>query len=300
MALPRTTDRSDHRRSALCRRAADRLCAHGGPCLRMGLAAISSVGLPLVRPAVGWSAIGVAALTVAVVHKGPQFATIANSVQQASPGRAPQPAALPDGGGQHPCAGDGARRRRVDHWGCKGWGARFSEFVAGYSAADSQQLAESILARSEAAMREAIRAFPDGTHVHDLQADGHCNRSTTLRATVEIHGSELRVDYAGSSPERADAGVNCVLNTTHAHTIYRLKCSLLPDLPDNDGFVPADHVECSGGIDRELPLPCAGEGALEDQLPSSQCDLRRSRGSVGGKSAGRKRLFLVHPRPSTG
>ncbi len=42
----------------------------------MGLGAISSVGLPLARPAVGCSTVEVAAVTVVGVLKCPQFATV--------------------------------------------------------------------------------------------------------------------------------------------------------------------------------------------------------------------------------
>ena len=160
-------------------------------------------------------------------------------------------------------------------------GARLSEFVADYSAEALQDLAESILARSEAAMRDAIRELPDGTYVHELHADGHGDKPTLLRATITIDADEILVDYDGSSRQRSDAGVNCVMNTTHAHTIYPLKCSLLPDLPNNEGlFRPISSRAPLGSIvNCRFPAPVKARsktsyhlhnaiyGALAEVLP---------------------------------
>ena len=143
-----------------------------------GLGAISSFGLPLVRPAVGWSAVEVAALTVAVVLRDLSLQRLRIRTRTLHQGgrrnrqlyrmmvvsiHAPEM-----GLGDVEVIGGAARV----------WGARLSEFVADYSAADFQQLAESILARYGAAMPEAIRALPDGTCVHELKADGHRDRPT--------------------------------------------------------------------------------------------------------------------------
>ena len=128
-------------------------------------------------------------------------------------------------------------------------GARLAEFVADYSETQFQRLADSILRRSEEAMRRAIRALPGGRYTHEIQADGHGGVATVLRAAVEVAGDSIHVDYTGSSPQRADAGVNCVLNTTHAHTIYPLKCCLLPELPNNEGlFRPISTCAPPGSI----------------------------------------------------
>ena len=160
-------------------------------------------------------------------------------------------------------------------------GARLSEFIADYSESALQELAECILARSEAAMRGAIRELPDGTYIHEVRADGHGDRPTVLRATVRIRGDEIHVDYTGSSSQRSDAGVNCVLNTTHAHTIYPLKSSLLPDLPNNEGLFRAISSSAPPGsiVNCRFPAPVKARsktsyhlhnaiyGALADVLP---------------------------------
>ena len=160
-------------------------------------------------------------------------------------------------------------------------GARLSEFIADYSEAGFRQLADAILVRSEAAMREAIRGLPDGAYVHEIEADGHGGKPTLLRARVEVRADTIHVDYAGSSPQRSDAGVNCVLNTTHAHTIFPLKCSLLPGLPNNEGlFRPISSSAPVGSIvNCRFPAPVKARsktsyhlhnaiyGALAEVLP---------------------------------
>jgi N-methylhydantoinase B len=134
--------------------------------------------------------------------------------------------------------------------------ARIGEFVADYSADALDRTAEAILERSEAAMRAAIRRIPEGTYAHAIDCDGY-KVPTHVRASVTIRGGEAVVDYTGSSPQRADASVNCVLNVSHAHSLFALKCSLVPDVPNNEGlFRPIRTVAPEGSIlNARFPAP---------------------------------------------
>ena len=78
-----------------------------------------------------------------------------------------------------------------------------------------------------------------------------------LHATIEVENETLEIDYTGSSPERPDAAVNCVFNTTFAHTIYPLKCSLLPDLPNNEGLFRPISVKAPPGSIVNCSYPAA-------------------------------------------
>jgi N-methylhydantoinase B len=133
---------------------------------------------------------------------------------------------------------------------------RFGEFVADYGAAAYQVLCDAILARSEAAMRDAIRAIPDGAYRGRAEADGF-REPVQIRLSVGVDGDALTVDYTGSSPQSQTSSVNCVLNVTFAHTIYPLKCSLVPDLPNNEGlFRPIRVVAPPGSVfNARFPAP---------------------------------------------
>lgn len=112
---------------------------------------------------------------------------------------------------------------------------RFDEFVADYGVDGYQALCDEILTRSEAAMRDAIRTIPRGTYRGLAWADGY-QEPVRVQAAVTVGDGSLEVDYTGSSPQSSIGSVNCVLNVTFAHTIYPLKCSLVPDLPNNEGL----------------------------------------------------------------
>lgn len=60
-----------------------------------------------------------------------------------------------------------------------------------------------IIARTEAAMRAAIRALPDGVYAFEDWLDDWGPGTDPLRVnvTVSVRGDGLTVDYAGSSPQ---------------------------------------------------------------------------------------------------
>jgi len=133
---------------------------------------------------------------------------------------------------------------------------RFAEFVADYGVAAFQTLCAQILERSEVAMRNAIRAVPPGHYVGTALADGYRD-PVKVHVTVDVGDGSIRVDYTGSSPESATSSVNCVLNVTVAHTIFPLKCSLTPDVPNNEGlFRPIEVFAPAGSIfNARFPAP---------------------------------------------
>jgi N-methylhydantoinase B len=134
--------------------------------------------------------------------------------------------------------------------------ARYREMLADDGAEALNATADAILALSQRAMSEAIAALPDGRYSSSIVVDGH-RQATTISAIVTIEGSRLHVDYRGSSPERRDASVNCVMNVTYAHTVYPLKCALVPDLPNNEGlFGPISAAAPEGSIlNARFPAP---------------------------------------------
>ncbi len=84
-------------------------------------------------------------------------------------------------------------------------------------------------------MRDAIRGVAPGRYAGEAIADGY-REPTRVHVEIAVGDGTLHVDFTGSSLQSATSSVNCVLNVTYAHTIYPLKCSLTPDLPNNEGL----------------------------------------------------------------
>ncbi len=155
------------------------------------------------------------------------------------------------------------------------------QFLDEFGLDDIEDLADEIVTRSEAAMRDRIRALPDGTYRYDLTVDGF-DAPLTIKAAIIVAGDRLVVDYAGS-PGPVPLGVNVTLNYTTAYTNYGVKCALAGDIPNNEGsFLPLTVTAPEGSLlnctfpaavgGRHLVghfLPSAVMGALADALPDA-------------------------------
>jgi N-methylhydantoinase B len=147
---------------------------------------------------------------------------------------------------------------------------RVREFIADYGPGSMDSVADAILSRSEAAMRAAIASLPDGVYRDALDCDGH-GEPTHIELKLTVQGDLVELDYTGSSPQRADASINCVPNVTHAHSVFALKCMLVPDLPNNEGvFHPISIVAPEGSIlNARFPAPVRARSMTSFHLHSA-------------------------------
>jgi N-methylhydantoinase B len=134
-------------------------------------------------------------------------------------------------------------------------------------------------ARSETAMRDAIKGMPDGDYEYEARVDGFIE-PVTIKCRISVEGDALAVDYTGSSPQLPRA-INVVPIYTFAYTAYALKCLLAPTVPNNEGsFRPITTSAPVGSIlNPQFPaavsaramtghlLPTAIMGALAEILP---------------------------------
>ncbi len=107
------------------------------------------------------------------------------------------------------------------------------EMLREFDLPDIDEVSAQILARTEAALRRAIAALPDGVYRDIISIDGF-DQPLTIACAITVDGDELRVDYSGTSPQ-VERGINVVLNYTHAYTTYTLMAALAPDVPNNEG-----------------------------------------------------------------
>ncbi len=100
---------------------------------------------------------------------------------------------------------------------------------------DLDDLADQIISRTEKSMREEIEKIPDGVYRAEGIVEQMKGRGDVLiRAAVEVKGSDIAVDLAGSSPQ-VDWGGNVVFNFTYAYVFMAMKSMFGPDIPNNEG-----------------------------------------------------------------
>jgi N-methylhydantoinase B len=123
---------------------------------------------------------------------------------------------------------------------------RLKEFLADYELSDLKTLSHEILTRSEALLRQKISALPDGIYEFGLDIDGYID-IVHLHAKVEVKGSDIFVDYTGTSPQTKKAAINCVYNVTFSSTMYPFKCALASTIPNNEALFRPIHVYAPEG-----------------------------------------------------
>ena len=100
--------------------------------------------------------------------------------------------------GERAAADRGPGRPRQHGGGERRHGARALKFLDEYGLDEVDELADAIHARSEAQMRKAIRAWPNGTYRAETILDGF-DSEVKLAVAVTVNDETVHVDYAGSS-----------------------------------------------------------------------------------------------------
>jgi N-methylhydantoinase B len=99
------------------------------------------------------------------------------------------------------------------------------------------ELGDEIIARTEASMRAAIARIPDGVYPYAGVIEGAGRRKdVAIQLAVRVKGSDLTVDFAGTSPQ-VDWGGNVVYNFTYAYVFMAVKSAFDPDIPINEGAI---------------------------------------------------------------
>ncbi|MDQ7828622.1 MAG: hydantoinase B/oxoprolinase family protein [Armatimonadota bacterium] len=153
---------------------------------------------------------------------------------------------------------------------CNEAGARaLLETMEEFGLATLDDVAEEIVRRSEAAVRQRIRALPDGEWTSETWSDGF-DEPILIRCRVRVAGDELWIDFTGSSPQ-SPRGINVVLNYTHAYASFAVKAAIYPDIPHNEGGFRPVHVSAPPGciLHALPPAPVASRHALGHFIPTA-------------------------------
>jgi N-methylhydantoinase B len=135
---------------------------------------------------------------------------------------------------------------------------RVAEFLQDTGLSDLQGLSADLQARTDRAMRRAIGSVPDGIYKAAIEADGFDEQMTRIVCTITVSGETMHIDYEGTSPQ-IDRGINCVMNYTHAYSVYPVKCVLDPFTPRNEGSYRAISVTAPERsiLNPVYPAPCS-------------------------------------------
>jgi N-methylhydantoinase B len=145
---------------------------------------------------------------------------------------------------------------------------RIREFLEDYDLDDLSDLSRAIQDRSESALRRAIADLPDGVSTYEITADGYLE-PFTLRATIEIRGTDLYIDFAGSSPQQDHSAINAAFNITYSTAVYPIKCMLAAAIPNNDGLVRPIHITAPEGsiVNCVFPAPVKARAKVIKHIP---------------------------------
>lgn len=147
---------------------------------------------------------------------------------------------------------------------------RLKEFIEDNKLKDLTALANAVISTSEAATRAAIDELPDGSYSHEELMDGPTyGEPVKLKATVEISGSNMRVDWTGTD-RQSDWGLNSVFNYTYAYTTHAIKGATTPTIPFNEGCMRPIEVYAPEGtiVNPKPPAAVAGRHLLSWHINS--------------------------------
>jgi N-methylhydantoinase B len=118
-------------------------------------------------------------------------------------------------------------------------------------------LADEIIERSEESIRAAISEVPDGVYRTEGVIEQMAGREDiVIKAAVEVAGSDIIVDLAGSS-DQVDWGGNVVYNFTYAYVHMAIKSIFDPDIPNNDGSAAPIQLKAPEGSVVNCRFPAA-------------------------------------------
>ncbi len=129
------------------------------------------------------------------------------------------------------------------------------EFMREFGLDTIDPLADQIISRSERAMRDAIRAIPNGRYENETWSDGF-EEPIRIRVAVIVEDEDITIDFTGSSAQSA-RGINVVMNYTHAYASFAIKAAISPEVPHNEGAFRPVHVTAPRGSILNCTEPAA-------------------------------------------
>lgn len=112
---------------------------------------------------------------------------------------------------------------------------------------------------TESRVREEIASWPDGTYTAETFADHDFqgNRDIRVRASVTVSGSDLTIDFEGSSPQ-VPGFINSPFSNTTSFSFVAISTCCDESIPINEGYMnPVKVIAPEGSVvNPHLPAPC--------------------------------------------
>jgi len=106
---------------------------------------------------------------------------------------------------------------------------------------------DELYAYSERMVRAALERLPDGRRTAEDVVEA-VDGEVTIRATLEVAGDEVRIDFDGTDPQ-SDGNLNCPLAVTKSACYFVVRCLTEPDLPASGGaFAPVTVTAPEGTL----------------------------------------------------
>jgi len=137
---------------------------------------------------------------------------------------------------------------------------RLQELAARYGRDVLFRAMDEIIERTEANMRAAIRAVPDGVYTFEdfMDDSGPGTEPLRVAVAVTVDGDSMVIDYEGSSPQ-TPSGMNSYINYTRSYSYAAVKSLTDPLGPMNEGALRPISVKAPEGSFLN-PRPPAGGG----------------------------------------
>lgn len=142
---------------------------------------------------------------------------------------------------------------------------RLQEMVERWGLAALEEHIDALIAYAARIARATIEAIPDGSYSFTdyMDDDGIDSSHIPISVTVTIRGSELTVDFSGSSPQ-VRGNINTVLSVAKSATYYVVRCLMPDDAPMNSGtFAPVTVLAPEGTVINARPPAAVAQGNVE-------------------------------------
>ncbi len=145
----------------------------------------------------------------------------------------------------------------------------YHRLMAKYSKSVVLQCMEELILYSERLMRRQIERLPPGVYCGEalIDDDGISDEAIKIAVKLTINGSDITVDYTGSSPQRR-APINATMSSTRSATYYFFAGLLGSTIPTNFGLYKPITVVAPEGtvVNARPPAPVVGRMTIYHRI----------------------------------
>ena len=155
--------------------------------------------------------------------------------------------------------GDLRAQFAANHVGC----VRMKGICAERGWDDLQMIADEVIDRSEVLARAEIEKIPDGIYEKTVIVGIDTGDDITVNCKITIAGSDLEIDFAGSSKQVAQA-VNATLTYTSSYTTFTINALLDLPVKMNEGTLRPLSIKADEGsiLNCTFPAPTFGRTSI--------------------------------------